>query len=221
MDVLPPIRAPRDEHARPDYLEYLKSAGWRTTRNRALQLASYRCERCDSKRDLQVHHRTYERLGHEWDQDLEVLCDACHGDHHTIEQAKRGDPVRLLAVLVGQALHARDVRTYADLAEAVKCRAARLDVPYDSATLGRAIDLVTRHRSLFAAAPTVAQTSVAASTPINKTEALRIYASIAHELPQLRFRIRTMPSAPWSDPDVDERERQAARERAWEMGVEL
>ena len=31
---------------------------------------------------LDVHHLTYERLGREKDEDLRVLCRACHGDEH-------------------------------------------------------------------------------------------------------------------------------------------
>lgn len=162
------------------------------TRNRALMLAGYRCERCDSKRDLQVHHRTYERLGHEWDEDLEVLCDACHGEHHAILRAQHGDPVRLFAVLAGQAVHDRTVTTYADLVETVKVMAARLSVPYDSATVGAAVDLVIGKRSPFAPRSTVA--AVAPETnaaPIDKGEALRIMFALRgkYDLPPIRVRM--------------------------------
>lgn len=43
--------------------------------------AKYRCQVCDqpgNNRTLHAHHRTYERLGHELDSDITVLCDDCH-----------------------------------------------------------------------------------------------------------------------------------------------
>jgi hypothetical protein len=182
MNVLPPISA-RAENARPEYLEYLKSASWRVTRNRALMLADYRCERCNSKRDLQVHHRTYERLGHEWDQDLEVLCGGCHGDHHTIQSAKRGDPVRLFIVLAGDALNDRQVSTYSDLAEAVKTRGALLGLPYDSATVGAAVDIVLGQRPFMAAPIATSAAEVRPDPgPVNKGDALRIMVKLREDL---------------------------------------
>ena len=64
------------------YREYLGSWDWLWTRKRALHRAGYRCERCRSAEHLEVHHLTYERLGHERDEDLEVLCRDCHAVHH-------------------------------------------------------------------------------------------------------------------------------------------
>jgi 5-methylcytosine-specific restriction endonuclease McrA len=40
------------------------------------------CERCGGQDALQVHHRTYERLGAELDEDFEVLCRRCHATEH-------------------------------------------------------------------------------------------------------------------------------------------
>ena len=65
-----------------EYLDYMDSPEWQETRERKLQQAGWKCERCGRTRDdgviLQVHHWTYERLGYEDDVDLEVLCE----DHH-------------------------------------------------------------------------------------------------------------------------------------------
>lgn len=36
---------------------------------------------------LEVHHLTYERIGHEHPDDLIVLCPACHADVHGIEHS--------------------------------------------------------------------------------------------------------------------------------------
>jgi len=62
----------------PFYLAYIRSAAWRARRERALRLAGYRCQVCGEGGRLEVHHRTYERLGHEADADLTVLCRWCH-----------------------------------------------------------------------------------------------------------------------------------------------
>lgn len=67
------------------YAAYLQSPAWRVkAHNKRVQVGD-RCEfllgppggvfiRCRRTALLQVHHRTYERLGEEWDSDLEVLC---------------------------------------------------------------------------------------------------------------------------------------------------
>ena len=60
------------------YLEYVKSDPWFARRENALKRAKRKCEACQSKEHLQVHHFTYERLGHEDPGDLVVLCEACH-----------------------------------------------------------------------------------------------------------------------------------------------
>ena len=62
----------------PQYLAYIRSEAWRTRRQRALRLAGYRCQVCNEGGRLEVHHRTYDRLGHEADGDLTVLCWWCH-----------------------------------------------------------------------------------------------------------------------------------------------
>lgn len=67
---------------RPAYSEYLKSAGWQTRRAAALKRAGHRCQVCNGDKRLEVHHRTYERLGHERAADLVVLCRDCHQLFH-------------------------------------------------------------------------------------------------------------------------------------------
>ena len=64
------------------YSEYLKTDGWQTRRGRALERAENRCQVCNSEDRLEVHHRTYERLGHERAADLIVLCRNCHQLFH-------------------------------------------------------------------------------------------------------------------------------------------
>lgn len=69
---------------RTEYYEYMKSPAWykRTesvrTRNRGL------CEVCCLRYGAQVHHRTYENLGVEKDEDLIHLCGWCHEGIHDL-----------------------------------------------------------------------------------------------------------------------------------------
>lgn len=65
-----------------NYREYLQSEHWLNMRRGALERAGWRCQVCNSKTRLDVHHRTYERRGHELPDDLTVLCRSCHETFH-------------------------------------------------------------------------------------------------------------------------------------------
>jgi hypothetical protein len=67
-----------------DYYAYLKSPEWAVRRQWKLEAAENRCQLCDATDRLQVHHRTYERLGKERIADLIVLCERCHRKFHDI-----------------------------------------------------------------------------------------------------------------------------------------
>ena len=116
MGVIPTIRTSR---GREFYLAYLNSPAWRTRRNKALKDAGYQCQKCAARRNLQVNHLTYERLGAEWDQDLEVLCQDCHGAHHLNEMAE-SESHRLFLKLASDALRKEPLATLGELAESVK-----------------------------------------------------------------------------------------------------
>lgn len=64
------------------YADYLKTPLWQRTRALAKERALNRCQLCNSPEQLDVHHRTYVRLGREHDADLTVLCRECHGIFH-------------------------------------------------------------------------------------------------------------------------------------------
>jgi hypothetical protein len=64
------------------YADYLKTPEWDKIRLRALKRVKYRCQVCNKKSVLNVHHRTYERRGHEKAADLIVLCKDCHRLYH-------------------------------------------------------------------------------------------------------------------------------------------
>jgi 5-methylcytosine-specific restriction endonuclease McrA len=59
------------------YEQHLRSDVWKSTRRNILARDGYLCCRCGGIA-TEVHHRTYERLGHERDEDLESLCPPCH-----------------------------------------------------------------------------------------------------------------------------------------------
>lgn len=61
---------------------YLKSEKWKGLRRRAIDRADFKCERCGSAVNLEVHHLTYKRFGHEELDDLVVLCNSCHNQIH-------------------------------------------------------------------------------------------------------------------------------------------
>jgi 5-methylcytosine-specific restriction endonuclease McrA len=67
-----------------DYAAYLQSEKWARKRAKALAQAGNRCALCNGSVGLNVHHRTYQRIGNESQEDLIVLCRNCHERHHAI-----------------------------------------------------------------------------------------------------------------------------------------
>lgn len=67
------------------YPEYLRSPWWRARSAAELARTGGRCERCASRRRVEVHHHTYRNLWNEQPGDLEVLCHDCHSAHHDRE----------------------------------------------------------------------------------------------------------------------------------------
>ena len=65
-----------------NYRDYLASPEWAEKRQAALQRAEHHCQVCNSPHELQVHHRTYERMCAERPADLTVLCRTCHTIFH-------------------------------------------------------------------------------------------------------------------------------------------
>jgi 5-methylcytosine-specific restriction endonuclease McrA len=62
------------------YQEYLRSRRWLSSpaRLREIILAGRRCRVCNQRHGLEVHHRTYARVGRERVSDLTTLCRDCH-----------------------------------------------------------------------------------------------------------------------------------------------
>lgn len=69
------------------YSEYLQTEHWSRVRSRAMAFAKYRCQVCNAGEcELHTHHRTYDRIGEERDDDVIVLCEQCHTLFHQHRQ---------------------------------------------------------------------------------------------------------------------------------------
>tara|TARA_R110002020_G_scaffold420639_2_gene629784 strand:+ start:215 stop:517 length:303 start_codon:yes stop_codon:yes gene_type:complete len=68
-----------------EYKEYLKSKEWSEIRLEIIKTRK-KCERCGSKKRLQVHHITYKNIFNEEPNDLELLCSGCHKAEHGIKK---------------------------------------------------------------------------------------------------------------------------------------
>lgn len=68
------------------YKKYIASKEWKQKKRFAIQLAEYKCEDCDEKGYLEVHHANYDCLYHERFDDVWVLCKECHrtADEHRV-----------------------------------------------------------------------------------------------------------------------------------------
>ena len=67
---------------RESYSDYLKSDKWINFRSRVFAKRGFKCESCSSKKNMQLHHLTYENVGNEHDEDVMILCQQCHEKAH-------------------------------------------------------------------------------------------------------------------------------------------
>jgi 5-methylcytosine-specific restriction endonuclease McrA len=92
----PPPWHRRGRRDRRQYRAYIDSPEWRWKRSLRKQLDEYTCCRCGGRtpavRQLDVHHLTYARLGHEAMSDLRTLCRDCHSDVHAGAPGRRAVP---------------------------------------------------------------------------------------------------------------------------------
>lgn len=85
---------------------YLVSDKWKAIRKNAIESSNRKCINCGSKIYLQVHHKTYDRLGNEDLNDLAVLCKECHVLAHT-----RGAKVKLSDFDIDEYLNSIELET--------------------------------------------------------------------------------------------------------------
>lgn len=64
------------------YDSYMASAEWRERREEYYRSRDKVCAACGGRNQIHLHHRTYVRMGKEWDQDLLPLCENCHKQVH-------------------------------------------------------------------------------------------------------------------------------------------
>ena len=70
------------------YREYRTTAKWKELRDITIYEAEGKCQICNSPENLEVHHRTYERIGNEHLDDLTALCRKCHSKFHGAFEGK-------------------------------------------------------------------------------------------------------------------------------------
>ena len=68
------------------YVHYLKTLHWNQTRQNAFFKANWKCQLCQSKQGIEVHHNNYNNLWKEEPADLVVLCKFHHDMVHFINQ---------------------------------------------------------------------------------------------------------------------------------------
>jgi 5-methylcytosine-specific restriction endonuclease McrA len=71
---------------RAEYQDYLRSEHWQDVKRRfrASKLHHAGCYVCGSAENLNLHHKTYKRLGNERLTDLIYLCKPCHSYVHLL-----------------------------------------------------------------------------------------------------------------------------------------
>lgn len=64
------------------YLDYLQSNKWNLKRNEILKRDNYKCKKCMTNINLQIHHLNYNNLYNESNDELITLCKNCHENEH-------------------------------------------------------------------------------------------------------------------------------------------
>ena len=192
------------------YHAYLQTAEWRRRRNRALQAAWWQCQwpACRERQDLEVHHRSYERLGEERDEDLQVLCPGHHlGRHAQLETLRR-----LHWRVIRDVVNSGPFVDFADFVDEAKFRFRRLHIHIDPHDLNELLSVALRDVPIEIPSRHP-QPRADAAPRISEREAIALLEEL-----NLTGWILQMPTA-WAPPPDDDLEE--ARQRAAEMGIEL
>lgn len=65
------------------YKDYLNTKHWNNIKNKFYNdFRNASCQICNNKTNLNLHHKTYKRIGKEYISDLIVLCKYCHNYIH-------------------------------------------------------------------------------------------------------------------------------------------
>lgn len=89
-----------------DYQSFLKTLYWKEVAQTSKKRAGYRCQVCNSREQLAVHHRSYRIHGfeHAHLNELTVLCKACHSCFHNKKREGISDFQFFLIALVTLAI---------------------------------------------------------------------------------------------------------------------
>jgi 5-methylcytosine-specific restriction endonuclease McrA len=74
-----------------DYYAYMKSPAWQAKRKKFIKFVGGKCQECGNKNGLQVHHKHYNTLGRETQNDVIVVCSGCHSLKHEKDGATARD----------------------------------------------------------------------------------------------------------------------------------
>jgi 5-methylcytosine-specific restriction endonuclease McrA len=80
---------PRRRRRSSRYLSYIRSPAWFERRRKHLLKHGPDCKACGADQKIQLHHKTYDRLGAEKDADLVALCETCHKAVHAYARSHR------------------------------------------------------------------------------------------------------------------------------------
>lgn len=173
---MPAIRSAPKTARELAYENYLRTPWWRARRNAALRASGFCCQRCACRRNLQVHHRSYERLGAEADDDLEVLCRGCHEGNHFNETQ---DGIGVYARVVSSVLAEGRYQDIADILEEAKRRCVTLKIPFHPSRFhAAAARLIPRFPFTPPAQDAPLYKTAAPHEPIGRAEAAGILARL-------------------------------------------
>lgn len=79
-DILYDLYDEKDKKAL--YTDHINSESWRRFRANIFRKRGFKCELCSSKKNLHLHHLTYENFGNEDELDVMILCKSCHEKAH-------------------------------------------------------------------------------------------------------------------------------------------
>ena len=86
------------------YGEFLQTPYWWMVRNFVVATRGARCCKCGESWlvRINVHHRTYEHRGEEFDhlEDLDVLCEECHSGIHAVKTKHERQAIRLTGTAI-------------------------------------------------------------------------------------------------------------------------
>ena len=75
---IPDLSEPENPRQTSAYRSYMASDAWRQKKVDIINKRGRICEHCGTAGHVELHHKTYDRLGNEADEDLELLCKNCH-----------------------------------------------------------------------------------------------------------------------------------------------